>query len=377
MKVRFNRYAELRSFRSTADFARFANKEADKFRELEDTRPDDFKAWASRVADHWAAAANASARDNGEKRAQTALTQNPTFLFASPLVRHLFTMISADRGSAVNELMPFLTGSKDNTNAGQTKLTTVAAFAEFGAVLALESKLSKAYHTAAFEDLQKRQQAELTDLLEADLEHLEQKRTAFDDLHQKISKQAEEYARIEGEAQTARAAEWEETRDQFIRQLGMKTAVTLWNSRARVHRNSYKEARKLAIKFGMFGLVLLLAWIFGGYAVAGWLFDDTAARVASYTAGSIATFTLFVWGLRVVIRSMMSQEHLAMDASARSALAHTYLALEKIGKATENERALILAALFAPVSDGIVKDDAMPALSPTAVAAQMITRPSG
>lgn len=56
-------------------------------------------------------------------------------------------------------------------------------------------------------------------------------------------------------------------------------------------------------------------------------------------------------------------------------MAHTYLALIKDKAATDQDRAIILAALFAPVSDGIVSDDAMPILSPMALAAHSLTNP--
>ncbi|WP_420897430.1 DUF6161 domain-containing protein [Altericroceibacterium xinjiangense] len=102
--------------------------------------------------------------------------------------------------------------------------------------------------------------------------------------------------------------------------------------------------------------------------------DKETAQLASYTAGSVALFTLFVWGLRVLIRSMMSEDHLSTDASARSALAHTYLALTKEKAATPEGRAIILAALFAPVSDRLVRDDAMPAFSQAALVARAVTK---
>ena len=72
---------------------------------------------------------------------------------------------------------------------------------------------------------------------------------------------------------------------------------------------------------------------------------------------------------------MMSEDHLKTDASARSALAHTYLSLIKDEAATPEDRAIVLASLFAPVSDGLVKDDGMPAFSPMAMAAHVLTNP--
>jgi len=170
--------------------------------------------------------------------------------------------------------------------------------------------------------------------------------------------------------------DWEETHASFIEHLATETAVELWEKRAKEHKKRYESFRGWALRFGIGGLIIGLVWIFWGFALAKSVFsDDKTAQIASYTAGTIALFTLLVWGLRVLIRSMMSEDHLATDASARSVLAHTYLALTKEKAATENGRAIILAALFAPVSDGLVKDDGMPTISPAAIAAQTITRP--
>ena len=171
-------------------------------------------------------------------------------------------------------------------------------------------------------------------------------------------------------------ADWEQARHDYLEQLKTETAVELWSERSNTHKENYKTFRMWTIGFGLVGLVLSLLWIFIGFAGVRWMLpNDVTAQVGSYVAGSVVIFTLFVWGLRVLVRSMMSEDHLSTDASARSAMAHTYLALIKQNAATDSDRTIILASLFAPVSDGIVKDDGMPVLSPAALAAHSLTNP--
>jgi hypothetical protein len=53
-------------------------------------------------------------------------------------------------------------------------------------------------------------------------------------------------------------------------------------------------------------------------------------------------------------------------------MAETYLALTKEGAATEQDRAIVLASLFKPVVDGIVKDDGLPAITPAALLSGLV-----
>ena len=85
------------------------------------------------------------------------------------------------------------------------------------------------------------------------------------------------------------------------------------------------------------------------------------------TGSTLLYLTMFLWGMRVLVRMFMTEHHLSIDAQSRASMANTYLALIKEGSATEGERAIVLASLFRPVVDGIVKDDALPLISPATI----------
>ncbi|WP_354327114.1 DUF6161 domain-containing protein [Porphyrobacter sp. MBR-155] len=76
---------------------------------------------------------------------------------------------------------------------------------------------------------------------------------------------------------------------------------------------------------------------------------------------------MFFWIMRIVVRTYMTEHHLAIDATSRASMAETYLALKKESAATDQDRAIVLASLFRPVVDGIVKDDGLPAITPAAI----------
>lgn len=83
---------------------------------------------------------------------------------------------------------------------------------------------------------------------------------------------------------------------------------------------------------------------------------------ASWRLGSfILLATLCFWVLRLLVRVFLSNMHLENDASERVTMAKTYLALLRKGRLPEKEDiSMVLAALFRPSGDGIVKDEGVP-----------------
>jgi hypothetical protein len=75
----------------------------------------------------------------------------------------------------------------------------------------------------------------------------------------------------------------------------------------------------------------------------------------------VVLLTFAFWFERIFVRLLLSQVHLYTDASERVVMAKTYIALLREGQGMKDEdRRLILQALFRPAVTGIVKDDAIP-----------------
>ncbi|WP_275888041.1 DUF6161 domain-containing protein [Chromobacterium haemolyticum] len=71
--------------------------------------------------------------------------------------------------------------------------------------------------------------------------------------------------------------------------------------------------------------------------------------------------TLCFWVLRIGVRMLLSHIHLENDAAERVTMAKTYLALLRRGRLPEgDDLKTVLAALFRPTGDGIVKDEGVP-----------------
>jgi hypothetical protein len=141
--------------------------------------------------------------------------------------------------------------------------------------------------------------------------------------------------------------EMENLRRLYTEQMGLKAPVEYWKEKRDGHRS--------------------LAWLtgigsFGGIAGAAiylvtQIHDllkgvQPGGTPESWRIGTLVLIALFaVWGL-----------HLMTDAAERAVMVQTYLALIEGGKLTNGEdRQLILQALFRPASDGIVKDEGIPA----------------
>ncbi|MGR2663112.1 hypothetical protein ACUXVY_16135 [Chromobacterium haemolyticum] len=71
--------------------------------------------------------------------------------------------------------------------------------------------------------------------------------------------------------------------------------------------------------------------------------------------------TLCFWLIRIGVRMLLSHIHLENDAAERVTMAQTYIALLRRGKLPEgDDLKTVLAALFRPSGDGIVKDEGIP-----------------
>jgi len=94
--------------------------------------------------------------------------------------------------------------------------------------------------------------------------------------------------------------------------------------------------------------------------------DGEAAVTASATPAEIALFvviaTFVVWITRILVRLLLSEVHMKSVAGERVVMANTYLSLSREGgNLQEEDKKLILNALFRPATTGLVKEDGIPA----------------
>jgi hypothetical protein len=151
-------------------------------------------------------------------------------------------------------------------------------------------------------------------------------------------------------------SEMETLRKTFREMMRLRAPVEYWQGKASGHSTK--------AKFWMawtFGSMAALAVVLG--VVAAWVFNTlTDGKPDAWKVAVLALVgVLGVWAVRLVVRLYMSHAHLAADADERVTMVQTYLALLEGDKMPSDEdRKLVLAPLFRPAADGLVKDEGLP-----------------
>lgn len=84
-----------------------------------------------------------------------------------------------------------------------------------------------------------------------------------------------------------------------------------------------------------------------------------------HQVGRVAVLALLatplLWGVRMLARNQVSHSHLHVEAGKRVTMSETYLALLRDDAMKQDDRAIMLHALFRPMRTGLVKEDLPPA----------------
>jgi hypothetical protein len=182
---------------------------------------------------------------------------------------------------------------------------------------------------------------------------------------------------LEGRAQ-ASIDELEKTRQRYEEVMRLKAPVDYWSEKGIDHRVNVRTYRLWLTGLSIgFIPIMALVYMAGWWALSSYTTMHPAEAVAMtlYVAGFVGAVTAVgLWFIRIVVRLYMSQHHLAVDADERASLLRTYLALTEAGKVSEEQRALVLSAVFRPVPDGIVKDDGAPVMNPAGLLALLLDK---
>lgn len=157
----------------------------------------------------------------------------------------------------------------------------------------------------------------------------------------------------------------EEVEKSFTEKIRISEPVKYWT----------EYSRKLFTR-GVYSSIL--AFILGAIIVIAsiCLIDHLPTKIKIYGSGgfvfsSVIKWFLFFSGffstliylLRLVVKFAISSFHLERDAKEREQLAHQYLALHKAGLLKEeNDRSIVLQALFSRSESGLLKGDSAPTM---------------
>ncbi len=216
-------------------------------------------------------------------------------------------------------------------------------------------------------------------------------RTALEARHHDINKALDEVrafetkARIDNDARTQEyntrvadaLARLEHTHAHYTTVMQLKAPVEYWTEKAVEHARKSKVYRWWVVGGFLLGLIALaLAYVSAlAYVLSDAIPKEAHVAAVVYVGGLVAVFTTAIlWALRLFVRMYMSHQHLTIDSEERAAMLKTFLALSEQSKVTDADRALVLAPIFRPTSDGIVKDDAAPITSLPALVSGALDR---
>lgn len=177
-------------------------------------------------------------------------------------------------------------------------------------------------------------------------------------------------------AEEDRMAEFGRLQSLFEVQLRLRAPVKLWEEREVKHcKNSKSAMIKFIATGGIAACFGILVPYFGGDYIANsfsQLICSTPATEGTLAQGCARAFSakgpvtitglllamsLLMWMARLQYRVHLSERHLALDASEKKAFAETYLAMKEGKDVSNNSEAIVLASLFRPTQDGIIRDD--------------------
>jgi len=149
----------------------------------------------------------------------------------------------------------------------------------------------------------------------------------------------------------------------YTEQLRMEAPAKQWKLRATRLKN---EGRKylcwltVLVIMGSISLYLLL-WHTPKDMLES-IFNGDKATAIRWSIVFVIFLSFLAYGIRILAKITFSSFHLARDAEEREQLTHVYLALKKDSAVTEQDRSMVLQAIFSRADTGLLKEDSSPTM---------------
>jgi hypothetical protein len=151
-------------------------------------------------------------------------------------------------------------------------------------------------------------------------------------------------------------SEMENMRQAFSTDMRLRASEKFWSHKRRLNRKRGRSAFKLLCWVGGLGAIIL-----GGvYYLEYRLFGFPEGFSFGHTILYIIPALLFVWLLRILANEYRTNQQLADDAEEREAMVLTFKALEFEEHVGDEERLIILNALFRPHIKGAEENVPIP-----------------
>lgn len=153
----------------------------------------------------------------------------------------------------------------------------------------------------------------------------------------------------------------------YDQKLALHAPVRYWRAKALHHGISARKLARYAVWATVPALLLLFAVAFSLLVLPILIRPDWKPEFINLFAVVLIGSTV-VWLMRELIKQWSSHIHLRNDAQFRVVLMRTYLSLLRSEKGIgKEEHAALVASLYRPASDGVVKEEGFPTSSLDAV----------
>lgn len=144
----------------------------------------------------------------------------------------------------------------------------------------------------------------------------------------------------------------EALRRTYVAQVALKAPVSFWREKRESHAAAALRHQKFLLLAAPIVVVVL--------ALLAWEVLPPGEKLSIRSTGLfLALSSVAVWFLRVVVRLWLTHVHLELDARERIVMAETYLSLIEEGiTSTDQERQIVMQALFTPAVRSSDRDDA-------------------
>ncbi|GGA51846.1 DUF6161 domain-containing protein [Pelagibacterium lentulum] len=216
--------------------------------------------------------------------------------------------------------------------------------------------------------------------LESELDASRQTTSRVVSLGRRYAKHKLRFQRKSDDARIESAiGELNETRRVYMEYMALSAPVSYWQAKAASHRKREGTLKNVAICYALgAGIVVVVAlFCLAKFALQAASQEAHTSVLLIYAGIGVVITTIGFWIGRVITRLYLSEAHLAVDAEERATMVQTYLALTNVNQASAEDRTIVLASLFRPTEDGIVKDDGAPDFSAAGVLSRFSTSGGG
>lgn len=215
-----------------------------------------------------------------------------------------------------------------------------------------------------------------TIILESKIKDLEKKNFEvlgqFSELKNLFEKRETEFAQVSEVLEKTKTleSEFENAKEAVLKNIELKQATTYWEKQGKKYNIRYFIYSAISVIIAIFLISITFYLINCTELFKSNLTNTTEQKITetiSQVAHSTSFFnyiifimftTIMVWMMKILVKIMLSNYHLAVDANERVIMINTYLVLLEDGKGfEESDKKVILDNIFRQTNHGIIKDE--------------------